>query len=203
MTRSCGGPSAAASNMLQSLACWLPLIAMLPSSQIQCIRVIHIGCVHIVCGRRLLTNMWNADVLLYLSATRIMRRRFLPSSFGLMDLAWGGKKIAQAAFTLRTKSETGPFVLDACADSPPPLTYDTDRGIECNEGHRSCGTDVRCDAAVCGRGSCPVLPLRDMRLGNQASYTSSTGRHGPAVGSCLPLPFGWPRLPSLGQGQSA
>ena len=54
---------------------------------------------------------------------RIMRRRFLPSSFGLMDLAWGGKKIAQAAFTLRTKSETGPFVLDACADSPPPLTY--------------------------------------------------------------------------------
>lgn len=123
ITQSCGGPSAAASSMLQSSACWLPLIAMLPSSQIQCIRVIHIGCAHIVCGRRSLTSLWSADVLPHLSATRIMRRRFLPSSFGLMDLAWGGKKIAQAAFTLRTKSETGPFVLDACADSPPPLTY--------------------------------------------------------------------------------
>ena len=123
MTRSCGGPSAAASNMLQSLVCWLPLIAMLPSSQIQCIRVIHIGCIHIVCGRRLLTNLWNADVLLYLSATRIMRRRFLPSSLGLMLLGCGGKKMAQAARTLRTKSVTGPCApAVSWAASLPPLT---------------------------------------------------------------------------------
>lgn len=55
----------------------------------------------------------------HLSATRIMRRRFLPSSLGLMLLGCGGKKIAQAARTLRTKSETGPF---SCAESSPALT---------------------------------------------------------------------------------
>lgn len=51
-----------------------------------------------------------------------MRRRFLPSSLGLMAFGCEGKKIAHAAFTFRTKSVTGPDGPDACADSPPPLT---------------------------------------------------------------------------------
>ena len=170
ITQSYAGPPAAASTLPQHPACWLPLIAMLPAYQ---------G--NKACARDSLTDLWAADVLLHLSATRIMRRRFLPSSFGLMDLACGGKKMAQAAFTLRTKSDTGPFVLDACADSPAPLTYDTDGGTECDEGHRSCGTDVRCNAAVCGRGSCPARPLPFLPLGHQASYICDTCEHGLAV----------------------
>ena len=70
---------------------------------------------------------------LYLSATRIMRRRFLPSSLGLMLLGCGGKKMAQAARTLRTKSVTGPFALDClCLGLPPcrPSPMTQHRGID-------------------------------------------------------------------------
>lgn len=59
----------------------------------------------------------------HLSATRIMRSRFFPSSLGLMLLASGGKKIAQAALTFRTKSVMGPLAaaVEACDGSLPPL----------------------------------------------------------------------------------
>ena len=53
---------------------------------------------------RLETGFWKQACL---SATRIMRSRFLPSSLGVVTAGGGGKKICHAARSLREKSTSG------------------------------------------------------------------------------------------------
>ena len=60
----------------------------------------------------------------HLSATRIMRSRFLPSSLGLTLLVCGGKKICHAARSFRAKSASPPGAVLAAGAAPtyaPPL----------------------------------------------------------------------------------
>ena len=65
----------------------------------------------------------------HLSATRIIRSRFLPSSLGLVLAGCAGKKMRQAALSLRTKSLMGA----AADESLPAAGEEAAPGLSC--GH--------------------------------------------------------------------